>query len=112
LNISVSTRNGQLPEDVRQTIHQKVERLPRFFDRTTRVEVVVDLGNPEQPRVECKVTAEEANDFFAADSGVNVIAALDRVVHKIEQQLRKHKEKLTDHRGGKVQHPEDTAAER
>jgi putative sigma-54 modulation protein len=111
LNISVTARNGQLPDSVRETIHQKVEKLPRYFERTTRVEVVVELRNPDDPRVECKVSAEETNDFFAADSGSNVVAALDKVIRKIEQQLRKHKEKLTDHRGGRPRHPEDSAAE-
>ncbi len=111
MNISVSARNGQLPDSVRETIQQKVEKLPRYFDRTTRVEVVVDLKNPDDPRVECKVSAEETNDFFAADTGSNVLAALDKVVRKIEQQLRKHKEKLTDHRGGKHRRVEDPATE-
>ncbi len=111
MNISISARNGQLPESVQQTIRQKVERLPRFFERTTRIEIVVELKHPENPKVECKLRAEETDDFYAADSGNNVISALDKVVRKIEQQLRKHKEKLTDHRAGRSQHPEDTTAE-
>ena len=60
----------------------------------------MDLSNSDQPKVELKISAEETEDFFASDSAVNVIAALDSVVHKLERQLKKHKEKLTDHRGG------------
>ena len=111
MNISISARDGQLPDSVQQTIRQKVERLPRFFERTTRIDVVVELKHPDNPTVECKLRAEETDDFYAADSGNNVISALDKVVRKIEQQLKKHKEKLTDHRGGRAQHPEDTTAE-
>ena len=111
MNISISARDGQLPDSVQQTIRQKVERLPRFFERTTRIDVVVELKHPDNPTVECKLRAEETDDFYAADSGNNVISALDKVVRKIEQQLKKHKEKLTDHRGARAQHPEDTTAE-
>lgn len=111
MNISVSARNGQLPESVQQTIRNKVERLPRFFDRTTHIDVVVELKTPDAPRVECKVSAEEANDFFAADTGNNVISALDNVLRKMEQQLKKHKEKLTDHRVSRMQFPEEPATE-
>ncbi len=100
MKISISAKNGQIPESVQETIRKKVEKLPRFFDRTSGAVVVVDLSNSDQPKVELKISAEETEDFFASDSAVNVIAALDSVVHKLERQLKKHKEKLTDHRGG------------
>lgn len=101
LKISIAAKHGQLGESVQQTIHRKIEKLPRFFDRTTGADVVVDLADTDNPRVELKVFAEETDDFFAADSGSNIIKALDSVVHKVERQLRKHKEKLTDHRGAR-----------
>ena len=100
MKISISAKNGQIPESVQETIRKKVEKLPRFFDRTSGAVVVVDLSNSDQPKVELKISAEETEDFFASDSAVNVIAALDSVVNKLERQLKKHKEKLTDHRGG------------
>ena len=109
MRISISAKHGQLSESVQQTIHQKVEKLPRYFDRTTGAEVLVDLKNADQPKVEIKVSAEETNDFFAADSATNVLAALDSVLHKVERQLRKHKEKLTDHRVVKPPRDEDSA---
>ena len=98
MELSISTKNGEIPENVRQTIQQKVGKLPRFFDRTTGIEVLIDLDNSQSPRAEVKVSAEETDDFFAADTGSNVISAVERVVEKLERQLRKHKEKLTDHR--------------
>lgn len=99
MEIRVNTRNGQLPETVQNTIHNKVSKLPRFFDRTTAINVIVDLQHNNNPKVEVIVSAEETEDFFAADTGSNVLVALDSVVNKIERQLRKHKEKLTEHRG-------------
>ncbi len=110
-NISVSARDGYLPDSVVKTIQSKAEKLPRFFERLTRVDVVVRLKNPEQPSVECKVSAEEVSDFFATDSGHNVITAFDKVLRKIEHQLKKHKEKLTDHRVARNQHPADGDSE-
>ena len=102
MEISISTRHGELNSSVQQTIQQKVQKLPRFFDRTTGIEVLVDLENTNAPKVEVKVSAEETNDFFAADTGTNVLSALESVVQKLERQLRKHKEKLTGHRGKSI----------
>jgi putative sigma-54 modulation protein len=101
VEISISTKHGHLNDSIQDTIRDKVQRLPRFFDRTTAIRVIVDLEHAESPRVELRVTPEEANDFFAADQGPNVLAALDRVLQKLEQQMRKHKEKMTEHNRGK-----------
>ncbi len=103
MKISISAKHGQLADDVQQSIQNKVERLPRFFDRTTGIDVIVDLERAEHPRVELKVSAEETDDFFAAGSATNILSALDSVVHKIERQLTKHKEKLINHRASRQQ---------
>lgn len=99
MEIIVSTKNGEINQMVRDKIQQKVKKLTRFFDRMTGIEVLVDLESNQDPKVEVKVSAEETNDFFAADRGNNVISALESVVRKLETQLRKHKEKITGHRG-------------
>lgn len=98
MKISVSSKHGQLSDSVQQTIEQKVSKLPKYFDRTTAIDVIVDLEHSDTPIVELVVSAEETDDFFASDNGSNVLNALDKVVSKIERQLRKHKEKLTNHR--------------
>lgn len=97
MEVKVNTRDGELTDAVKETIQEKVSKLPRFFERTTAIQVIADLKHDE-PKVEIILSAEGANDFFASDSGTNVIAALDTTIAKMEQQLRKHKEKITAHR--------------
>ena len=104
MEVNISAKHGQINDSTQETIRQKVQKLPRFFDRTTGIDVKVDLENSDKPKVEIRISAEETNDFFAADVGSNVITALDSVVQKLEQQLRKHKEKLTGHRGKAAKH--------
>lgn len=98
VEIKVTAKNGQLSDAIQETINAKVAKLPRFFDRTTAIHVVADLKHTDRPKVEIIVSAEEANDFFASDTGSNVMVALDSTISKIEQQLKKHKEKLVSHR--------------
>ncbi len=99
MEIQLTVKNGQLSESIQQTMKQKVAKLPRYFERTTGVQILASLNANQDPMVELVVSAEETNDFFASSTGSNVIAALDVVIGKIEQQLRKHKDKITDHRG-------------
>ena len=97
MEVKVNARDGELTDAVKETIESKVSKLPRFFERTTAIQVIADLKHDE-PKVEIILSAEGASDFFASDSGTNVLAALDTTIAKMEQQLRKHKDKTTAHR--------------
>ena len=111
MEIKVVAKNGDLSPAIQETMKQKVKKLPRFFDRTTGIQVLADLQHTASPKVEVIVSAEETNDFFASDTGSNVIAALDSVMGKLEQQLKKHKAKLTEHRGRDRSQPEPATDE-
>lgn len=94
----ITTRNGSLTDEIQDKITQKVSKLPKFFDRTTGILVVVELQHVEKPKVEIVVSAEESNDFVASDTGTNVLTAVEGAIQKIEVQLKKHKEKIKGHR--------------
>lgn len=99
MKVQLTVKHGQLSDEIQETMKQKVARLPRFFERTTAVHILADLQQESSPEVELVVSAEETSDFVAKASGSNVVVALDQVIGKIEQQLRKHKDKITHHRG-------------
>ncbi len=101
VQFNISTRHGHLSPQSQQKIEEKVAKLTRFHERLSAVEVTIDLENEERPNLEIQVTAERAGRFVASGSGDQLMPLVDVVVQKIEQQLRKHKEKATDrHRQG------------
>lgn len=106
MDISISARHGELPTDTQGRIREKVEKLPRFYDRVTSIEVIADLKNHQEPEVEIKVSAENVADVVATSNGSNVISATDACVRKMERQLTKHKEKKTEHRSPGLKHME------
>ena len=109
VEIKLTAKHGELSDEIQETMKAKVAKLPRFFDRTTGIQVLADLKHSE-PKVEIIVSAEEANDFFASDTGTNVIVALDSTIAKIEQQLKKHNEKIkTGNRNRDHKNPENIA---
>jgi putative sigma-54 modulation protein len=101
VQIKVSTRHGQLSEASQQKISAKAEKLTRIFDRLTAIEVIVDLSDETNPKVDLKVAAEHKHDFVAHDQSDSLMASVDMALEKMEQQLRKYKEKVQDrHRSG------------
>ena len=97
MQIKISARHGHLSEGTQQFIQDKAEKLLRFFDRLTMIEVTVDLRE-ENNMVEILAKAEHKHDFVARESHPDILAAFDLVIDKLEGQLRRYKEKIQDRR--------------
>ena len=97
MQIKISARHGHLAEATQQFIHDKAEKLLHLFGRLTLIEVTVDL-QPDLKKVEFKVLPEHKHEIVATAENKELLAAVDVVLHKLEMQLRKFKEKLQDHR--------------
>lgn len=108
MQVSVSTRHGSLQPGDQQLIVEKTEKLRRLFDRINAIEVTVDLEHLDNPKVEIRVSAEHADDSVATAESTTVIAALDSAIPKVEQQLRRLKEKKTGHRATGHKHIDTT----
>ncbi len=104
MQVNVSARHGSLSTHDQEVIREKSEKVRRLFDRVNAIEVTVDFQRQEEPHVEINVSAEHTHDFVASSKAPTVIAALDGAIQKVEQQLRKHKEKLTGHKSTAVKH--------
>ena len=98
MQVNVSARHGSLQPGDQQLIVEKAEKLRRLFDRINAIEVTVDIEHLDKPSVEIRVSAEEAEDCVATAESTTVIASLDAAIPKMEQQLRRLKEKKTGHR--------------
>lgn len=96
MQVQISTRHGHLSDASRERIAGKAEKLLRIFDRLTAIEIIVDLTDSNAPRVDAKVSAEHKHDFMAHDQSENLMSSVDTVVHRVEQQLRKYKEKVQE----------------
>jgi putative sigma-54 modulation protein len=97
---NISVRHGQLSEATRAKLSERLEKLPKYFERLTLVELTVDLEREEATSVELRVNSEHKHDFLATESAAQLMTAVDAAIHKVEQQLRKYKEKVQDHHRG------------
>ena len=97
MQIKISARHGHLSEPTQQFIREKVDKLTHYFERLTFIEVTVDL-KPKESVVELLVSAEHKHDFVARESSADVLAAVDVVIDKLGEQLRRYKERIQDHR--------------
>jgi putative sigma-54 modulation protein len=96
VQVKISTRHGHLSDETQEKITAKVGKLTRFYDRLAAIEVTIDLERRDGPRVDLKVSAKHKHEFVATGRCESLMASIEQVVDKMEQQLRKHKEKIRD----------------
>jgi putative sigma-54 modulation protein len=103
MQINISARHGDLSDSTKEKIVQKVEKLQRFFERLTSIDVTIDLSKSDEPKVEIVVKAEHKQDFTAqypvidnkeSTNSIDLFGAVDHTVAKLEQQIKKYKEKI------------------
>lgn len=96
MQIQVTARHGHLSDESQEKIKSKAEKLLRHFDRLTSIEVVVDLQDHANPRVDVLVSAEHKHDFVAHDQAPGLMTGVESALHKIDQQIRKYKERIIE----------------
>jgi len=106
VQIQISTRHGHVSDETQEKIRGKLDRLNRYFERLTTMVVTIDMTRRDLPTVDLKVAAEHKHDFVATAQAENVLAAVDLVVEKMEQQLRKYKEKVQERHRNSGYRPE------
>ncbi len=100
MQVAITCRHGEIPQETREHITQKAEKLLNYFERVTAISVTVDFEG-DRVTTEIIVDAEHKHDFVARDTSDELKPTFDRALRKMEQQIRKYKEKLQDHRRDK-----------
>jgi putative sigma-54 modulation protein len=98
VQIKISARHGNLSDETQQFIRDKASKLLHLFERIKIIEVTVDFSNDDNKLVEFLVSLEHKHDLVAREHSKDVLVAVDLVLDKLQHQLRKHKEKIQDHR--------------
>lgn len=106
---TISARHGHLSPASQEKITEKVETVRKFFDRVTAISVTVDLEHRDRANLELRVRAEHHDEFVAIAEADTVFAALDGAIEKMENQLRRFKERLKEHRAVGHKHLEPPA---
>jgi len=107
VQLSISTRHGHLSDPTQSKLKAKADKLNRFFERLSSIEMTIDLSDQQLPKVDVKVSAEHKHDFVAHSEAENLHGAVDDALHKIEQQLRKYKKRVQQrHRNHDVRRQE------
>ncbi len=106
MQINLTGHHIEITEPLRAYVDNKFERLERHFDNVTNTHVILSI---EKVRQKAEATMHlSGNTIFADSIEEDMYAAIDTLVDKLDRQVKKHKEKRTNHRRTR---PEWTEAE-
>ena len=92
MQVIVTGRHMGVTESLKDYCREKAERLPRLLDSIQSVEIVFD-GKEGVHTAEMIVHSVGTQPFVASEQHEDAFAAVDLLMDKIEEQLRRHKER-------------------
>ena len=95
MQIDVTGQHLDVTPALRDYITGKLERLERHFDKVINVHAVLSVEKVRQ-KAEATINVNGAS-LHANAEDEDMYAAIDALVDKLDRQIKKHKEKLTDH---------------
>ena len=95
MQINLTGHHLDITDSLRNYVNTKMDKVERHFDHVTSVHVILGV---EKLRQKAEATIHVAgNDIHAVSVEEDMYAAIDSMVDKVDRQVRKHKEKITDH---------------
>ena len=100
MQVAITCRHGSIKQDLRDYITRKSEKLVRYLDQVSEIDVTLDFEG-DRVNVEMLVEIEGYHTIVAHVEGEDAGATFDKTLHKMEHQVHRYKEKLKDHRRDK-----------
>ncbi|MBE0509397.1 MAG: ribosome hibernation promoting factor [Chromatiales bacterium] len=95
MQLNLTGHHVDITPALRDYVNEKLERLERHFDHVTNVHVILSV---EKLRQKAEATIHiTGNNIFADAEDQDMYAAIDALIDKLDRQVCKHKEKVTDH---------------
>ncbi|MDE1942348.1 MAG: ribosome-associated translation inhibitor RaiA [Betaproteobacteria bacterium] len=98
MNVTVTGQQVEITPAIRNYVVEKMERVKRHFEPKIDVNVVVKVEKLMQ-HVEANLRVP-GHDLFAKASNTDLYAAIDELVHTLDRQVIRIKEKQNDQRNG------------
>ena len=95
MQINLSGHHVDITSSLRAYVESKFERLERHFDNMTNIHVILSVEK-ERQKAEATIHVNKGN-LYADSQNEIMYAAIDALLDKLDRQVKKHKEKLTNH---------------
>ncbi|MDA3899261.1 MAG: ribosome-associated translation inhibitor RaiA [Spirochaetes bacterium] len=97
MNLRITGRHVSVSEKLKEHVEKKVSKIEKYFNQIISVEVIIFEEKVDKV-VEIIIHADGAK-FYSSDKSGDYYSCVDSLIDKLDQQIKKHKEKLQQHKG-------------
>ncbi|QOC21884.1 ribosome-associated translation inhibitor RaiA [Wenzhouxiangella sp. AB-CW3] len=101
MQIEISGQNIEVTQALRAYVTEKTDRLVRHFDNLISAHFVLRLEKLEHFAEGTVSVGGRTNPLHADAVAEDMYAAIDALIDKLDRQVRRHKDKVTDHRASR-----------
>ncbi|MFC3193565.1 ribosome hibernation-promoting factor, HPF/YfiA family [Marinicella sediminis] len=95
MQLTITGHQLEVTDPIKEYIETKFARIKRHFDQVLNVHVIISV---EKLRHKSEATMHiGGRDFFAESTEDHLYKSIDLLVDKLDKQIRRHKDKMTDH---------------
>ena len=96
MKISITGRHVNITDTLNSYTKTKFQKLKKHSENIINIHAILTV---EKERMKAEATLKTKNgNLFAANEENNMYAAIDEIVEKLDRQLKKEKEKITNYR--------------
>ena len=96
MQINFTGHGVEVTASLKTFTQEKFDRLIRHFDKITAIHVIFNVEKLNKIAEATILIAK--GELHASATSEDMYVAVDELIHKLERQLIKHKEKTSDHR--------------
>ncbi len=99
MQLNLTGHHVEITPALRDYLGNKLTRIERHFDNVTDIRCILTVEKL-QHKAEAKINVS-GGSLYADAVEDDMYAAIDGLIDKLDRQLKRHKEKLTDHHARK-----------
>jgi len=98
MQLEITGQNVEITQALRAYVAEKTERLERHFDHLISAHFVLHLEKLMHTVEGTISVGGRTNPIHANAEAEDMYAAIDALIDKLDRQVRRHKDRVTDHR--------------
>lgn len=101
MRITIAGNKVEVTPALNDYITEKMTKVEKRFKQITNCHVVFSVGKKFQQKVEATIHLSQ-KDIHASSEHEDMYAAIDELIDKLDRQVVKHKEIISDHGDGSL----------
>ncbi len=102
MQINITGHHVEVTPALRAYVTEKMQKLARHFDQVNSIHVILNVEKLQQ-QAEATVNAG-GRTLFATANDMDMYASIDGLVDKLDRQVRRYKDRITNHHSSKPEH--------